>query len=217
MIENLENRRLYSVSLVNGTLSITGSTAGEAVWVTQNGATTSVSLSSESAAGTRNFATSAIQRINVDLGAGNDALHAETVTKPTTVFGGDGNDRILTGAASDYVSAGRGDDIVSTYDGVDTIHGGDGNDTISGGNGNDYIYGEAGDDRLSGNAGNDAVYGGDGNDNLYGNGGKDFLYGQAGSDYFSEPGDGQGDYIDGGTGTDSIGLHEKSDVVVSIP
>lgn len=65
-----------------------------------------------------------------------------------TVYGGAGNDTILTG------------------DDADTIEGGEGDDTIDGGIDDDLIHGDAGDDSIDGGHGSDVIYGGDGNDTI---------------------------------------------------
>jgi Ca2+-binding RTX toxin-like protein len=62
------------------------------------------------------------------------------------VYAGDGDQKILLGAAGGEA------------------HGGAGNDTLTGKNGNDRIFGDAGDDTLTGGAGRDLICGGSGID-----------------------------------------------------
>ncbi len=70
--------------------------------------------------------------------------------------------------------------------GHDAILGGEGNDTLSGAAGKDYIKGNGGNDTLDGGIGADKLFGGSGNDIL--KPGYDFDY----------------DYIDGGSGIDTV-------------
>jgi hypothetical protein len=67
-----------------------------------------------------------------------------------TVYGGAGNDTIITGDDDDY------------------IEGGEGNDTIDGGLDDDEIYGNEGDDFIIGGHGSDTIEGGDGDDEIWG-------------------------------------------------
>jgi Ca2+-binding RTX toxin-like protein len=217
LMENLEGRQLYSASIVNGVLTVTGTSGGERADITQSSTSTKVTMTNQS---TKTFSNSSFSKIYVDMGASNDSLYLHAVTKPTTLLGGDGNDRITCDSVTsgnDSVNGGRGDDLIWTFNGNDTIHGSDGNDQIHGGNGNDVLYGDAGSDRLNCDSGNDKAWGGDGNDSLYGSGGADSLKGEGGNDFFSESADGSVDTLDGGSGTDSVSLHETRDVLISIP
>jgi Ca2+-binding RTX toxin-like protein len=99
--------------------------------------------------------TSAVKRIDLSAGDGNDIVHLETISIPSSVSGGAGDDVIYGSRASD------------------TISGGDGNDWISSGRGNDHVTGDAGDDRLFGDAGKDSLSAGTGYDVLRGGSGKD--------------------------------------------
>lgn len=130
-----------------------------------------------------------------------------------TVFGGSGNDIILTGDDADYVDGGTGNDTILA--GVD-------DDTVLGGDGNDVIVGGEGADSLDGGAGNDTIYGGlnpllpdelnlpdahdpypdNGKDTIHGGAGDDVIYGQDDADLIY--GDGGQDYLDGGVDNDTI-------------
>jgi Ca2+-binding RTX toxin-like protein len=81
------------------------------------------------------------------------------------LIGGNGNDRIETGAGNDFsVSGQAGDDTLIGATGNEQLYGGDGNDRINAGNGNDLLYGEAGNDTLNAGAGDDFLDGGTGTD-----------------------------------------------------
>ncbi|QDC09586.1 tandem-95 repeat protein [Oceanicola sp. D3] len=139
------------------------------------------------------------------------------------VYGGAGNDTIITGDDDDYIEGGDGDDTIDAgFDddtvlggaGDDTIVGGEGNDIIDGGDGNDTIYGgldpafpdvlnipdEEGD--LRPDNGDDVIHGGAGNDTIYGQDDDDLIYGDEGDDIID--GGVDDDEIYGGTGNDTI-------------
>jgi Ca2+-binding RTX toxin-like protein len=92
-----------------------------------------------------------VQRILIQLGAGDDeAKIHDRVTVSAEIHGGSGRDK-LTG--------GGGNDI---------LLGGEGNDTLKGGSGDDILSGGDGDDRLEGRTGRDVLIGGLGIDQLTG-------------------------------------------------
>jgi uncharacterized delta-60 repeat protein len=83
---------------------------------------------------------SGITQIIITAGAGDDKVKVNPeVTQNVVVFGGDGDDKIKTGA---------GDDIIIGGDGDDLLHGNDGRDLLIGGNGRDRIVGNADSDIL---------------------------------------------------------------------
>ena len=163
------------MKLVNGTLSVTGSSKGDTINVAQsyegaNGIIVTVNGRA------RTFVPADVKKIVITAGAGNDHVSVSLgTTPPVTVDGGSGDDHIVT-----------------SY-GNDRLIGGSGNDFLDGGAGNDSLDGGDGDDRLNGGAGNDTLAGGLGKDQLRGNAGNDTLYAS---------GDGSADFLDGGSGTD---------------
>ena len=137
-------------------------------------------------------------RVNIDLGDGDDNFKAERVRggQPFVVFGGLGNDtlrgnvgpeNLQGGEGNDYVNGAGGDDYLYGGLGNDTMYGGEGADHIYGGDGNDWIAGEGGNDVVDAGYGADQVYGGPGNDDLSGNRGDDLLRGGLGNDIINEP------------------------------
>lgn len=140
-----------------------------------------------------------------------------------TVFGGRGDDTILTGDDNDLIFGGDGDDLIDGGIDDDEIYGGRGDDTLIGGEGADTIYGEDGDDVIYGGAGpdvpeainirddqgdlrpdngTDLLFGGAGNDTIYGLDDADTLYGDDGDDLLD--GGIDNDSIFGGAGNDTI-------------
>lgn len=96
----------------------------------------------------------------VKAGAGDDVVDAmeNDYSPPATIFGGEGNDRLLGGVAGAVMNGGPGED---------TLYGGGGNDTLDGSDGNDVLKGGRGNDGLTGGAGNDRLFGGSGDDVLH--------------------------------------------------
>ncbi len=156
-------------------------------------------------------------------------------TDPTndldTVYGGYGNDTILTGDDADRVFGRNGDDSIDGgFDddslfggaGFDTIIGSEGNDSIDGGRGNDLIFGgldlsfpdfinipDSSDlrpnnngDFITGNFGNDTIYGMDDDDTLDGGLGNDLMFGGVDDDSMT-----------GGDGNDVMGGEDGDDFI----
>ncbi len=124
------------------------------------------------------------------LGGGDDTYTGTpgavgTDTQERTIFAGEGNDIVQTGAGEVAdVFGGSGDDFLVSGFTDDTLRGGEGNDTIQGGSGDDELFGGIGDDELFGNRGRDTLTGGEGNDTLDGGADRDTLTGEAGADVF---------------------------------
>ena len=108
----------------------------------------------------------------VEAGNGGDAVRIDESngvfadTIPTTIDGGNGNDRLVGGSGAGTLIGGNGDD---------TLFGGNGNETLLGGNGNDSI---------DGNKGNDVAFLGNGDDTFVWDpgDGSDTVEGQNGTD-----------------------------------
>jgi Ca2+-binding RTX toxin-like protein len=107
---------------------------------------------------------------------GNDSIVFDETNGPlprAVLFGGDGNDTLVSGSGDDFLFGGAGNDTLESKGGSDLLLGGDGNDLLLGGDGNDAMFGEAGDDRMVWNPGedDDLMEGGDGIDTAEMNGG----------------------------------------------
>jgi uncharacterized delta-60 repeat protein len=146
-------------------------------------------------------------RLVVNLNGMTRTLSTDDLSR-VVIHGNKGNDVIDTTKAifSAYVVGGDGDDTIRTGGAFDIIHGGNGNDNISSGGGNDEVWGDAGDDLLNGGDGNDTLFGGLGKDRLYGSAGNDKLAGMQPTKF-----DNVADYLDGGTGTDTVYQKENVD------
>lgn len=151
----------------------------------------------------------AIGGFEVKAEGGDDSVEIlSKVRVPTTIHGGDGDDRLLGGSGNDKVTGdsgtdritvGAGDDICFGGAASDIISGGGGNDTLIGDLGNDDVFGGFGDDLIAGGIGNDTLGGGIGDDNLNGGIGNDTANGGPGNDKFIA---GSRDRIIGGPGHD---------------
>lgn len=198
-VEALEGRDLMSVtavSLTAGTLTVLANDTRDDVEIRQWALKPNSKLTVKDKIANQvwSFDPAKVQRIVVHLNGGHDRLDSNA-PDPTQVFGGEGNDRIVTGAGNDQIDAGAG------------------NDTVIAGAGNDVIYGQAGNDFLSGGAGNDRLFGGIGTNILLGDAGNDSLF--AGS---------RADVVDGRTGYDTLSLFagqalavNGENVTISVP
>jgi Ca2+-binding RTX toxin-like protein len=180
-LEALETRdvaSVTSVTLAAGTLRVVGDNAADFVEIRQLngriGQTVTVKDKTASPNTTWTFNAAAVQRIVVDLKGGADRLDS-TAAKPTQVWGGDGNDYIVTGAGADEIDAGAGDDYVEARGGHDTLYGRHGEDALIGGAGNDRAFGHEGYNVLAGESGNDSLYAGSRADAVIGGEGYDHL------------------------------------------
>ena len=139
-----------------------------------------------------------------------------------TVFGGAGNDVVLTGDDADLVYGDSGNDSIDAGVDNDTVYGGQNDDTVIGDEGRDLIYGDAGNDLLYGGADGDSpadlvnvtgadplptnnadtVFGGEGDDIIFGFDDNDSLVGGDGNDVLD--GGIDDDTLSGGIGTDRL-------------
>ena len=178
LIEQLESRQLRSatVDLAGDQLTITGTEANDVIVIALNAADPAqldVKLGKE----TTSYPVADISRITVNALGGNDKITVRekngAVYASLVVYGGEGNDSIVTGSGNDILDGGSGNDKVT---------GGSGDDVITGGEGNDTLIGGDGDDQLDAGDGRDKVTGGLGDDNLDGAGGKDTIKAGDGED-----------------------------------
>lgn len=133
-VERLEDRELpATANLTAGILTVLGTSSADNIGVTVSGGYIRT-------AG-RSFAAGSVSKIVIAAAGGNDVVNISTsITKPTWVYGGWGNDTVYGGS------------------GADRIWGGDGNDNLRGRGGNDVLWGGAGTDTLNGGAGSNALH-----------------------------------------------------------
>jgi Ca2+-binding RTX toxin-like protein len=172
MLESLESRRLLAVHLVDGVLTVTGTTGDDRIEIfgqPSESATAFVRMNGEIVA---QFQLNEFDRIRVDALGGNDYVNLRgnrvqteiVMSEAAHLEGAAGNDTLIGGSGNDTIVGGNGKDL---------LLGGDGDDAIGGGTRRDSIKGEAGDDILGGGDGNDVFSGGEGADHLFGGRGVD--------------------------------------------
>lgn len=172
---------------------------------------------------------STIEAASLTGGVSNNTLDATGAAIAVTLFGGDGNDRLVGGTLSDSLDGGNGSDTLLGENGNDTLNGGSGdnsNDSLNGGNGNDLLFSQGNVDMQLTNAaltglGTDSLtsieraelQGGAGNNRLNasnatipvtlsGEGGNDTLTGNASNDVLN--GNGGDDVLFGLGGNDTL-------------
>lgn len=134
-----------------------------------------------------------------------DASRPMDARRPACTITGTNGDDLLHGTTGpDVICARRGDDTVEGRDGDDVLRLGQGNDSFGGGAGDDRVYAGSGVDLGSGDSGDDRIFLQGGADNVtYGFQGEDLLVGGRGNDQCLHVwGDGPGDRVVGGPGTD---------------
>jgi Ca2+-binding RTX toxin-like protein len=152
---------------------------------------------------TQYFRASQVGNIVADGGSKDDRITlGASVTKPSILRGGDGDDVIHGGSSTNFIDGGRG---------RDELYGGADRDILVGSFGDDLLLGEAGEDHLFGQEGDDILYGGEDNDTIETGGGKNKAYGEGGNDTILGGalkdilyGGDDDDTIDGGDGPDVL-------------
>jgi PKD repeat protein len=193
ILERLEDRQLLSTSVTfsNGVLTLNGDPklannltveldpSGKSIGANAQGKLLSVGLSS-------------VKQIVINGGSGKDRVYiANSISIPTTISTGDGNDIIKAGAGDATVNAGNGQDWIAVHgahtsvkvgSGDSTVLGGIGDDTVVAGNGNDFLDGADANDFITSGDGNSTINGQSGNDTLVAGNGNDSINGGTGND-----------------------------------
>jgi Ca2+-binding RTX toxin-like protein len=229
-VEILEQRRLLSADVVNGTLVVVGTAGPDRIgmWEAIRDKGPVIvgyvePLMVGSAPERFEIPAEGVQSVLVRAGAGDDEVDLSIapmgpttgpLSIPSRVDAGIGNDRVFGTVVKDFILGGFGNDQIDGENGNDWIDGGWGNDFLSGGRDNDVVSGGRGNDYVYGGEGDDRLYGGPGNDHVGFNGvgplpsepGNDVLSGGSGEDWMVG---GQGkDRISGGTGRDHFSLED---------
>jgi len=133
--EQLEGRRMMSVSLTKSVLTITGTNKTDTIYVQPINGKMEVEFNGKVVS---RFAMSKLKQVRILGLKGDDSIGATLPSNMTAwIDGGKGND---------VISAGEGNDTVFGGDGDDIIHGNGGNDSVNGGRGVDHMDGGDGDD-----------------------------------------------------------------------
>lgn len=125
--------------------------------------------------------------VELDIGGEGNLYIKLTHVEQFDITFGVGNDHVTGGALADTLNGSSGNDY---------LNGAGGDDNLNGGHQSDVVYGGAGNDILNGGDSNVSFYNDFYSDNMHGGDGNDQVFG------------GEGDYLDGGAGTD----HAKLDL-----
>jgi Ca2+-binding RTX toxin-like protein len=234
--EPLENRRLLSANVVNGTLVVVGTNGPDRIAMWEDvGPKGPVIVGYVDAQlfgrppETFEVPAESVHSILVRAGAGADTVDlfdapvgptSGPISIPCRIDAGLGNDVVTGSDVRDVIVGGFGNDRIDGNRGNDWIDGGWGNDDLRGGEGNDYVSGGYGDDIVTGDEGDDRLFGGAGNDHVGFNAsgplnsepGNDILSGGPGEDWMVG---GKGkDRIFGGTGRDHFSLEDDDSEMI---
>jgi Ca2+-binding RTX toxin-like protein len=196
MLESLESRRLFSIAIVDGVLTVRGTTANEKLsvaWKKTSETTWDVRVFDGRKKQNLSYSSDGPwNAISIYGGNGADYLSAAAtisgftntfdVPVPVTMNGGAGDDRLHGSESIDVLLGGSGNDSLFGHGGGDDIFGEGGRDYVEAGIGDDDISGGDNDDTVVANAGEDTVTGGSGNDLLDAGGGDDLVSGNSGAD-----------------------------------
>ena len=207
-----KSERFKAPTLVNGLLTVKGTNAGDRIALRlQAGQPGIVEVDfGDDGSAEFSFERREIAAIAVEAGNGADAVRIDEIngvfadTIPTTIDGGNGQDRLVGGAGAGTLNGGNGNDALFGGNGNETLLGGNGNDSLAGGSGAGTLDGGNGDDTLAGGSGDEKLLGGNGDDSIDGNRGNDVALMGNGNDTFTwDPGDGS-DTIEGQNGNDTL-------------
>src|SRR5687768_2528695 len=172
VLEAMEGRRLLSVSLDDGALSVVGTSRADSITIGLRASDPS-KLSVRLNGAVSEFALADVTSIDVQARSGSDRVVVDLGASPAAgvrVNGGNGNDWLRGSAGDDTLLGGHGKDLIMGEGGDDLIEGGmqadrllggAGDDTIRGGHGHDLINSGDGDDLTDGGRGDNDVDSGD--------------------------------------------------------
>ena len=212
----------FSTRLDLATLFYTGNNSADIVDINNDVTPDAiVGTSTNASNGGFNSSAIAINKIDIDLGDGDNILTVgSNIALGVDVLSGNGNDNITGSQQADTIIGGEGSDTIIGGKGADTVIGGDGNDTINGGEGADTLAGGMGSQDIisfetsgaavtidlglqtavGGDATGDIISGFEGvigsamDDTITGDGNNNTLNGGAGADTL-DGGDGDGDFV----------------------
>jgi Ca2+-binding RTX toxin-like protein len=176
----LKNGHFTDASLEDGVLTVEGTNASDRIALRLQAGQPGILQVDVGDDGSADFSFQrrAIAKIAVNAGNGGDSVRIDESngvfgdTIPTTIDGGNGNDRLVGGAGAGTLNGGNGDDTLAGGSGDEKLLGGNGNDSIDGNRGNDVAFMGNGDDTFVWDPGDgsDTVEGQNGNDTMVFNG-----------------------------------------------
>ncbi|HRK29454.1 MAG TPA: calcium-binding protein [Tepidisphaeraceae bacterium] len=228
MLEHLESRRLLAAQLVGTVLTITGTAGDDVIEFARRGGGFKVFERIGNSVSESSWDYSAISRVIVNAGNGNDRVIVGRLAVHVELNGGAGNDTLSAGGGNDTIRGGDGNDDMFGGDGRDLLIGGAGADTMLGGGSRDVVDysdrtanlvitlgitaddGEAGENDLVATD-IEVVVGGSGDDHISTASGRSVsLYGAAGNDTLI--GGSGPDLLEGGPGRDFMSGQAGNDV-----
>jgi Ca2+-binding RTX toxin-like protein len=172
MIENLERRALFAVTLTNGILEIVGTPGDDHIILQRanlpggpkgEGKLIDVRFNHQRSS----FVGSEVTEIRIVGGEGKDSIrnayYADELRIP--IFKGLTTDPFYVGPRV-RIEGGVGDDAISGSPTTERLSGGEGRDTVIGGGGRDLLRGGTGNDVLISGPLEDTIYGDAGNDHI---------------------------------------------------
>ena len=145
-------------TLENGVLTVEGTNAGDRIALRLQAGQPGILQVDVGDDGSADFSFQRweISKIVVDAGNGDDSVRIDESngvfgdTIPTTIDGGNGNDRLVGGAGDETVLGGNGNDSIDGNKGNDVAFMGNGNDTFiwDPGDGSDTVEGQNGNDTM---------------------------------------------------------------------
>jgi Ca2+-binding RTX toxin-like protein len=200
MLESLESRKLMTVFMIHGTITIEGTSQRDAFLIDLSASKKSVLVKEGNGDLITSFRRDHVKRLFAELSGGDDVFSLLTTRIPSTIIGGSGDDGIVTDSSHSVISGGDGDDTINVQAPYSIVSGGAGNDGIS------ILPEHAGSDDLPtpSNARAFLFYGGLGDDTLVNNDAHAIakLMGNEGNDHLYSAG--AGDTLEGGVGNDRI-------------
>src|ERR1700759_3301553 len=107
-VQTLESRRLFTITVSGGLLTVTGGTGVDIVQADVSGSFIIVTQGKT----TKKVAANTVTRISVNLLGGNDFCSLGRLTQNATILGGDGNDTITGGEGNDSIDGQNGNDLI---------------------------------------------------------------------------------------------------------
>ena len=147
VVEAMENRRLLSVTLVDGVLMVGGTDNSDAIELALNcdGSKVKVTVNGE----VHKFDLDEVEQIRASGKGGHDKIkvrrRGDDLDVKVKMSGGAGDDTLAGGEMDDVLKGRDGDDILKGGEGEDELYGGDGDDELDGESDGDELYG--GEDR----------------------------------------------------------------------
>ena len=189
-----------------GELRITGSAGADLISITDEAGQVRVQRNSDT------VLVAGVSSVRIYGEGGSDAITMQSMTIPGVLYGQEGDDTIIGGAAGDLIFGGDGNDVIRAAAGRDTVYGNFGDDDIDGGDGADSLWqawamitfaagraptaspvamawmccaADLAPTTSRDAARVDSIYGGEKNDTIYGGAGADLIDGGEGDDWIN--------------------------------